>query len=305
MASANGQNYFFNIPTRERSRQGELLGQGIAQLGAGIGQGIAGYRRKQEEKKREDAFVEFVMQHGNKIGLDTSDEKAVRAGVKGLGPQGMMAFSQMEQAMRQQRKQNRRANRQEERLQRATDAGIAIDQQNADTAAMNADTNRMRAEIEAEVTFSNEDIGVAKPVPGAPGFSFVPLSNGHGQLIQTGPQGADVKELQPGDTMDVNGVTWVFDGNSIKPNPGSRETDIMKGLIDIGRVMDGPLGEYYKRTRASDGSIKKGIFSGEVDRNELFEKQIELLGSEIQGFISEESGEKEAPLSIQSIRVVE
>ena len=72
---------------------GQMIGQGLANLGEEVGKGVAAYYKKQEIKKLEDDGVAFIQNLGTKnpyilqaVGIkDPNDTKAIKAGMKAVG----------------------------------------------------------------------------------------------------------------------------------------------------------------------------------------------------------------------------
>ena len=75
-----------------QDRSGEILAQGITQGFSSLVQGVEGYYKKKEEKEILDSTITSLMSRattspklGNYLGVDMSNEQAVRAGVKAAG----------------------------------------------------------------------------------------------------------------------------------------------------------------------------------------------------------------------------
>ena len=81
-----------------QDRSGEILAQGITQGFSSLVQGVEGYYKKKEEKEILDSTITSLMSRattspklGNYLGVDMSNEQAVRAGVKAAGGGDAMA----------------------------------------------------------------------------------------------------------------------------------------------------------------------------------------------------------------------
>ena len=152
----------------------------------------------------------------------------------------------------------------------------------SEASMMRAITDRkiFKAQKEAIENSPAPKTGTADDVEGIPGAKFIWTSANAGQFVA--PDGAKTS-MKIGETVKVNGVSWVFDGNSIKPNPGSKEVDTLKSMIDIQTVMKGDLGDYYYSNYDPEtGEPKKGWWSGNrTGRNEMYEQQIAMLKDEI------------------------
>lgn len=66
-------------------RSGENYAAAIQQAAGAVVQGINQYAAKEQEKQRENDALEVLKLYGPQLGLDTSNEKALRAGVKSVG----------------------------------------------------------------------------------------------------------------------------------------------------------------------------------------------------------------------------
>jgi hypothetical protein len=79
----------------------QLLYMGIRDAGQGIAQGINKYHEKKEKKKQEEAALTFAKKYGANFGLDTSDEEALKAGIRAYGPEKVFALGQMGQQLQE------------------------------------------------------------------------------------------------------------------------------------------------------------------------------------------------------------
>ena len=66
-------------------QRGAYMAAGISQAAQAIAQGITGYRTKLDDKKAEDAAVEWMTKNGAKYGINTLDEGEMKAAVKAAG----------------------------------------------------------------------------------------------------------------------------------------------------------------------------------------------------------------------------
>jgi len=85
-----------------QDRSGEILAQGISQGFSSLTQGVERYYKKKEEKEILDSTVSSLMSRAstspklaNYLGVNMSDEQAVRAGIKAAGGGDAMAGARM------------------------------------------------------------------------------------------------------------------------------------------------------------------------------------------------------------------
>ena len=84
-------------------RGDQYLFQGLSSAADSIGQGIDRYHQKQKEKEQQTAALEVLKQYGPKLGLDTSDDGAMLAGVKAFGAANLLSLAgQAKQAQQDQ-----------------------------------------------------------------------------------------------------------------------------------------------------------------------------------------------------------
>lgn len=94
----------YNFGAREG---GAAIGQGISNLGAGVGKAIKSYREKKEKKAQSEALESVIGRYGKQMGLDEKDVKGLSSeivksfdGDPGMAMQGVLAFVEGEQRKR-------------------------------------------------------------------------------------------------------------------------------------------------------------------------------------------------------------
>lgn len=78
-------------------RSGENYAAAITSAAQSVGQGILGYAQKQEQKQREQDAVQVLKQYGPQLGLNTTDDKALLAGVKSVGADTLLKLAKQGQ----------------------------------------------------------------------------------------------------------------------------------------------------------------------------------------------------------------
>jgi hypothetical protein len=86
-------------------QRGAYMAQGISQAAQAISSGITAYRQKVEDKQQEDAAIEWMTKNGAKYGINTLDEKEMKAAVKAAG--GGKQAIQMISALQQQEQETK------------------------------------------------------------------------------------------------------------------------------------------------------------------------------------------------------
>ena len=250
-------NVYFNPQITERSTGGQSLGQGLAQLGAGIGQGIAKYKRNKERKEREDSFVEFALS----TGVFGNDEQAVRAGVKSLGPEGLSQFAQLQSQM----------------AAREADADIAQQRLDLDREELALRTS----EAERNRELSNRELDAR--------LSSIEINRLNASTAQERAKlDAEMFELQKekyqraGEVRELpDGSLAIFDGNKFERIPAGADVDPLDRAKEINNLLDpkSPLGEYYSDTRNEKGELReRSAFRNDRDLNPAFERTLADIG---------------------------
>ena len=259
-ASGRGVNARYQF----QDRSGEIKGQAMAQFGQSIGTAMQKVQLKREEQQKKAAAQNVFM---NQFGMNEKDAKEM-----------VSAYEKPEDAIKS--------------LQQFMDDNqkAQVAKQQAEASRMQSEASMMRAITDRKIFKAQKEAienspapktGTADDVEGIPGAKFIWTSANAGQFVA--PDG-EKTSMKIGETIKVNGVSWVFDGNSIKPNPGSKEVDTLKSMIDVQTVMKGDLGDYYYSTRdPKTGNVLKGMFGlgSPVAKNEMYEQQIEMLKDEI------------------------
>jgi len=113
-------------------RSGEILAQGISQGFSSLTQGVERYYKKKEEKEILDSTVSSLMSRAstspklaNYLGVNMSDEQAVRAGIKAAGGGDAMAGSRMLRQSLQQFGEFERQEQKREENQNAFNVSLA------------------------------------------------------------------------------------------------------------------------------------------------------------------------------------
>lgn len=86
----------------------QYLYMGIRQLGDGLAQGINNYRERQEKKKKDEAAYTFLKPFLEKNGMAVGDEKELKAGIKAVGAEKILAMAQMGEQYKQQQEKTLR-----------------------------------------------------------------------------------------------------------------------------------------------------------------------------------------------------
>ena len=223
-----------NSRTILSDRSGEIYAQGIQQAAQAISQGIGQYAQKQQEKQRENDALEVLKLYGPQLGIDTSDEKALRAGVKSVGAGTLLKLAD-EGKQREAEDQNAIAASKEMGFwqpgmsaadAKALVAGRQTQEKLRYSAAMAAEmdarakaANRANERDKLVADYFNEARASGKPLDP----NEVLLRTGDRQLAES------IKELLGPDAFDPREVTMpsgtrmlLTSRNSAVPDPGQR-----------------------------------------------------------------------------------
>ena len=83
-------------------RSGENFAAGLQSAAQAVTQGITQYQAKQEQKQRDQEAVDVLKLYGPSLGLDTSDDKALLAGVKSVGADTLLKLAGEKQSRDQE-----------------------------------------------------------------------------------------------------------------------------------------------------------------------------------------------------------
>jgi len=271
MAAIQGPDKHFNPFINQVNRSGEHLGAGLAQLGAGLGQGIESARQKKREKEQLEAFANamasnpYVQQHlptgttpqefsQQLQKMDPAQQKAVLQFLPAAAQQQAAADAAMKKEQQDDRKldlEERKVEVSEGQLDLSKDMSIEeIDQRRAqiEINLLNAETSADRARLAEEEALLTR---------------------------QKFEKSGEIMELK-------NGGSAFWDGNKWERIPGSEDKTPGESAKELNQILDpdSPLGQYYLRTRDAEGKRAGKLQRGSNAINPAFEKTLSELGFE-------------------------
>jgi hypothetical protein len=222
-----------------QDRSGEIFAAGIMNAAQNISRGIYDYRAEKQKKDEESAAVEYIMKNGANLGINTADDKEVKAVIKTAG--GGREAVTMLAGMAQLQEQQAAARREEEQQKRnAAALQVALSGQGGMSvvpstmqggrtpAAMVQRYTGMGGELTPDV--ARLLIGSAEkpgqPMPGSSGYKTVQIP-GLGDVVVDTATGEPLdsgkvirpKETPPPKSLDT-GVEYSPDKQFYRSGPG-------------------------------------------------------------------------------------
>lgn len=224
-------------------RSGQLLAQGISQAGQSFGRAIEKQQQEAKQLQQNGKIAEMIFKNNPEL-LEDAGVTQEEIGTMSAADKSALAISAIKRMEIEGQQQQNRVNAQQlkqyagqekfnEAIAQAAEKGEGLSAERVlalagESGVLDPRTASSLAAASGRNKggFTAEQMGKPQDVPGVPGYKFVPVSEGHGQLIQTGPEGEIAARLPNDPWVYSEDKETFLEGLRGLPNPKARQATL-------------------------------------------------------------------------------